>query len=397
MGVINTMWKYRVGFSLTEAKKFLGEYITDDDVVRLLAQHKFEYTYSAPRKIFQQLTPLIIGAEYKNPSIMQTDAPTAFSCSTLVSYFSTLSGMPWMPSTTVDKYVYLPAVTREQLEYGDLVFANSNEGKIHYSSVEWRKGTPVPEGVDHVGIYLGEGKVLHASRTIGKADIQDLDSAVSFKNIVGYRRIASIDEPRYTVVVPNEKNDLFSIGSLLHYLAHAPKDTDVSFINEVPHLSQLLDITDTYWTNRACGGVCLAMALSYFGRPIGDLDSFCSIAESKGYFYQTYGWAHQGLVELAREAGFNGYRSEGGTIEDIAKEVHLGNVPILSVSKKLFGVHRRHLVVAIGTLLDVSGEVIGIYVHDPETLYRSEQPQYVSRKLLNADWTKRYIVITKAP
>lgn len=391
------MWQYRVGFSLTEARKHLGEHITDDDIVRLLTQHKFEYTFSTPRKIYEDLVPTVIGALYKNPSIMQADAPRAFSCSTLVSYFATLAGMPWMPSTTVDKFVFLQTVNKDELVYGDLIFANSNEGKIHYSSVEWRKGTPVPEGVDHVGIYLGEDKVLHASRTIGVADIQSLHTAVSFKNIVGYRRIADIDEMRYTVVVPNERNDLFSVASLLQYLAHAPKDTDISYINAVPHLSQLLDVSDTYWMNRACGAVCLAMALAYFEKPIADLNSFCAIAESKGYFYQTYGWAHQGLVELAREVGFGGYRSEGGTIEDIAREVTSGNVPILSVSKKLFGVHRRHLVVAVGTLTDTSGEVIGIYVHDPETLYPNEKPQYVSKKLLNADWTKRYIVITKTP
>lgn len=391
------MWKYRVGFSLSEAKKYLGEQVTDNDLARLLAQHNFEFSHTTPRKIFEELVPDVIGAAYKNPSIMQTDAPRAFSCSTLVSYFATLSGMPWMPSTTVDKYVYLSAVRKDELAYGDLIFANSNEGKIHYASVEWRKGTPVPEGVDHVGIYLGEGKVLHASRTIGIADVQNLGDAISFKNIVGYRRIADVDELRYAVVVPNERDDLFSVASLLHYLIHAPRASDVSYINEVPHLSQFLDISDNYWTNRACGAVCLGMALAYFGKPISDLNTFCAAAEQKGYFYQTYGWAHQGLVELAREAGFNGYRSEGGTIEDIAKEIRAGNVPILSVSKKLFGVSRRHLVVAVGTLSNENGEVIGLYIHDPETLYRIKEPQYVSKKLLNADWSKRYIVISKTP
>lgn len=389
------MWKYRVGFSLEEAKKILGEHISNEEIQHMLVQRKFEYTFETPKTIFEQLSKEVIGAQYKNPSIMQTDAPSAFSCSTLVSYFATLSGMPWMPSTTVDKYVYLPAVSNDDLVYGDLVFANSNEGKIHYASVEWRKGTPVPEGVDHVGIYLGDNNILHASRTIGRADIQDMGTAVSFKNIVGYRRVVDMLEPRYCVIVPNERNDLFSVESLLNYLVHAPKDTDTAYINNIPYISQLVDLTDTYWTNRACGGVCLAMALAYFGAPIGNLSQYFSDAEQKGYFYQSYGWAHQGLVELAKEAGFNGFRSEGGTIEDIAKEIEQGNVPILSVNKRLFGQKRRHLVVAAGYSTNQSGKVVGLYIYDPEMLYKPAEPVYVSKRMIEADWTHRYIVIQK--
>jgi hypothetical protein len=35
--------------------------------------------------------------------------------------------------------------------------------KIDYKSIEFLKGTDVPEGVDHCGLYIGDNKVIHAS------------------------------------------------------------------------------------------------------------------------------------------------------------------------------------------------------------------------------------------
>ncbi len=390
------MWKYRVGFSTNEARKILGNEITNEDISHLLEQHHFSFSYESPRAVFERLIPEVIGAEYKNPSIMQKDAPRAFSCSSLVSYLATMSGMPWMPSITADKYVYLKPIHKDDLSYGDLIFSNSGEGRIYYESIEWRHGTKIPEGVDHVGIYMGNNKVLHSSKTINGTDILDLDESVSFKNkIVGYRRIADMDEKRYCVIVPDDRPDLFNTNSFLKHLAHAKKDTDSVFINEVPYISQLIDLKDTYWTNRACGGVCLAMAFAFLGKPIEDMEKYFYEAENVGHFKQSYGWYHQGLVDLAKEAGFQTYRSEGGIIEDLVKEISNGAVPILSVNKRLAGTKRSHLIVATGFAKDINGRTVGIYVNDPERLYYPKDPQYVNVKFLDIDWTHRYIVIKK--
>lgn len=390
------MWKYRVGFSMPEAKRILGNEITIEEIKKLLTQHHFSYSYETPREVFKRLIPEVIGAEYKNPSIMQKDAPRAFSCSSLVSYLSTMAGMPWMPSITADKYVYLKPIHKDDLSFGDLIFSNSGEGKIYYESIEWRHGTKIPEGVDHVGIYVGNNQVLHSSKTINGTGIYAIDESESFKDkIVGYRRISDMDEPRFCVIVPDERPELFNTNSLLKYLAHAKKDTDIDFINDVPYISQLVDISDNYWTNRACGGVCLAMALSYFGKPITDLEKYFYKAEEAGHFKQTYGWYHQGIVDLAKEAGFSAYRSEGGIIDDIVEEIKGGSVPILSVHKRLAGTKRSHLIVAIGYVVDLNEKTVGLYVHDPERLYRPKEPQFVNTKHLDIDWTHRYIVIKK--
>lgn len=390
------MWKYKVGFDINDAKKILGDSTSDNEIQKLLEQHHFDYTYETPKDVFERIIPTIIGAEYKNPSIMQKDAPKAFSCSSLVSYLATMAGMPWMPSITADKYVYLKPIKKEDLSYGDLIFSNSGEGKIYYESIEWRHGTPIPEGVDHVGIYMGDNKVLHSSKTINSTNIQNIDDSVSFNGkIVGYRRIADINTKRYCVIIPDDKSDLFNANSFLKYLAHAKKDDDIAYINDIPYISQLIDIKDSYWTNRACGGVCLAMAFSYLGKTISDLEKYFYEAEEKGYFKQTYGWYHQGLVNLAKESGFDAYRSEGGTVEDLVKEIEEGSVPILSVHKRLFGTKRSHLVVVTGFVKNTVGKIVGFYINDPERLYYPKDRQYVSTKLLEMDWTRRYVVIKK--
>ncbi len=391
------MWKYRVGFSLDEARKVLGNQITEDTVAHLLNTHHFEYSFETGRVVFSKLIDQVLGASYKSPSNMQKDAPNAFSCSSLVSYFSTMAGMPWMPSITVDKYIFLKPVKKEDLKFGDLIFSNSNEGKIYYESIEWRRGTKVPEGIDHVGIYMGDNKVLHCSRyNEHGTEIQNIDESVSFKDkIVGYRRIADIDEKRFCVIVPPDRPDLFNVNSLLKYLSHARRDTDIAFKKDIPYISQLIHIDDTYWTNRACGGTCLLMALKHFGVEIDDYTSFLYQAEKDGYFNTNFGWYHQGLVELSNKYGLTGYRTEGGNIEDLVHALEDGGIPILSVHKRLFGTKRNHLVVAAGYSKNVEGKTVGLFIHDPEKLYHQEEPEYVDSRLLDIDWSHRYIVIKK--
>lgn len=386
-------WEYKIGFSLDDAKAFFGNTVSHDDIVYALQQNNFQFTFKTPRARIENVVHTLIGSAYKNPSIMQKDAPNAFSCSSLVSYIATVAGLSWMPSITVDKYIFLEEIQKGDLQYGDLIFSNSGEGKIHYASIEWRHGTVVPEGVDHVGIYLGEGKVLHSSRSINGTYVQDLDAAPSFRHIVGYRRMGEMNEPRYCVTIPQDRTDLYSTHNLLHYLAHGEKIGYQKHIHSVHYFSQLLDISNPYWTNRACGGVCLAMILDHFYKPISSIETLCSTAKEKGYFTESFGWYHQGIVDMATSYGLSGYRTEGGIIDDVVWELKKGNLVILSVAKQLFGIKRPHLVLAVGYAETHSGDIQGLYLFDPESLYRQEKPHFVSRLLLNKDWNRKYIVI----
>lgn len=390
------MWEYKIGFSLGEAKEILGTTVTEQELHAMLLRHGFSFTFMTPTESVHELIPKLLGKTYKNPSSMQTDAPHAFSCSSLISYLSTRAGLPWMPSITADKYIYLKEVEPTHLEFGDLIFSNSGEGKIHYASIEWRHGTIIPEGVDHVGMYVDNESVLHASRTTGCVKIEKITDSISFHHIVGYRRVADFTENRFCVTIPEEFPELRSSTALLTHLKHGDHGEYVKHIIPVSYLSQLYDLTDPYWTNRACGGICLVMAARAFGADTeDDLASYFYKAEKNGFFTKSNGWLHQGLVEMAKAMNLESYRSEGGISDDLALLINDGALVVLSVTKTLFGVKRAHLVLCTGVALSDNGEVRGAYIYDPELLYPPKQPRFVSVDFLSADWSGKYVVIKK--
>jgi len=77
-------------------------------------------------------------------------------------------------------------IKQEDVQFGDLVFSNSGEGRIYTQTVEYLPGTDVPEGVDHVGIYIGDGKVLHATKREGKVVIQTIEEFGKDRKMVGW-------------------------------------------------------------------------------------------------------------------------------------------------------------------------------------------------------------------
>jgi hypothetical protein len=114
-----------------------------------------------------------------------------------------------MPSLSVDKYVFSKKISKDELQFGDLVFTNSGEGKIRYESVEFLRGTKVPEGVDHVAMYCGEGEVIHASKTNGVVAIETMEQFIGSRVVVGYGRVSEdLNEKRFVVRVPSVRLDL---------------------------------------------------------------------------------------------------------------------------------------------------------------------------------------------
>ena len=71
----------------------------------------------------------------------------------------------------------LLAVKKDELRPGDLVFFNT-----------------MRRAFSHVGIYVGEGKFIHAPRTGGEVRVEDMRSAYWLKRFNGARR-AELDAP----------------------------------------------------------------------------------------------------------------------------------------------------------------------------------------------------------
>ncbi|MBP9771654.1 MAG: C40 family peptidase [Candidatus Pacebacteria bacterium] len=200
--------RYVVGVSLSEINTALGTTCSQEEVEDYFKRLGFEYTYIQPLDQILKLAPTFVGIPYKLGASVLSDAPNLFDCSSFTASLFGFSGV-MIPRISVDQYVFGTPVDAADIKAGDLVFANTGTEPIHRESKEFMKGTPVPEGVDHVGIYLGDGKVIHSSRHNEKGvDIQVLAESEAFKNIVGYRRIITSDEKRFVVTVSAPRIDI---------------------------------------------------------------------------------------------------------------------------------------------------------------------------------------------
>ena len=200
---------YKVGVSTQEANRRLGLALTDDEVENILKKLDFKHEKIKPIDKVLELAQTLLDIPYKSGASVVYDAPNLFDCSSLTAYLFAQAGIA-IPRISVDQYIWGEKIEKEDLQTGDLVFANTGlvkETGIHTKTVEFLPGTEVPEGVDHVGLYLGEEKILHTSSEMGKSVIEDLAEASTFKNIIGYRRISDNSE-RYVVIAPHERLDL---------------------------------------------------------------------------------------------------------------------------------------------------------------------------------------------
>lgn len=223
---------YYVGVTLEEINNVLGSNYDQSDVENILKRFNFKYEKISTLNFIRDNIEKVLGAEYKNPSSMRIDAPKYFSCSSLVSY---LYRGVWMPSLSVDKYVFCKKISKEELQYGDLIFANSGEGKIRYESVEYMPGTKVEEGIDHVGIYIGNNEVLHATKLEGKTLIQTLEDFAKPRKIVGYDRVCdNLDEERYVIEIPHERLDLRIKEDMIEEIGRV-----IGYDNLIPTLPKL--------------------------------------------------------------------------------------------------------------------------------------------------------------
>jgi cell wall-associated NlpC family hydrolase len=143
-----------------------------------------------------------IGKPYKYFTSMREDAPDFFSCSSLMSYLYTFAGV-WMPSLVIEKFQFTKPITREELRFGDFVYSYN---------VDDKRISP-----NHVGMYLGDGKILQSAGMwyLGKVVIENLDESPSFKKIIGYGRVADIKEKRFVVQIPDNRLDLRNRENLI--------------------------------------------------------------------------------------------------------------------------------------------------------------------------------------
>jgi len=99
---------------------------------------------------------------------------TGFDCSGLVRYvFARVTGRS-LPPTSFEQSTLGTSVQPSELEPGDLVFFNTRGQRF-----------------SHVGIYVGEGRFIHAPSRGGRVHIVDMNNRYWVSRFDGARRIAS--------------------------------------------------------------------------------------------------------------------------------------------------------------------------------------------------------------
>lgn len=205
---------YRVGVSANDISKLLGVSYSDQNLSRDLERlnFPFERIENGAERIVSRAKELV-GAPYFYGASVLFDAPRKFDCSGFVNYLFLGAGVR-IPRMTVDQYVFGEEVAQNEMVPGDLIFSTEGGSKVHQESIEWLKGTKVPEkGIDHVGVYVGDGMVAHCShnnKSVGPDGgvlIEKLEGS-RFKMIVGVRRIKELSSERFLVTVPAGRFDI---------------------------------------------------------------------------------------------------------------------------------------------------------------------------------------------
>lgn len=213
---------YRTGLSLNDVSE------------EALAKSGLNYKTVESRNKIVESAASAVGKPYKRGASVLKDAPNAFDCSALAAWAAVEAGYA-IPRVTIDQFVFAKKIEKEDLRSGDLIFSNTKqiihtEGKyysqvlgkevqeepIRYETLEYLPGTKVPHGVDHVGIYMGDERVIHATSTRGGVIEEKLSESPSFQNIVGYGRIMDNEDQRYVVEIPEDRPELRNKENLIN-------------------------------------------------------------------------------------------------------------------------------------------------------------------------------------
>jgi len=181
-------------------------------------------------------------------------------------------------------------------------------------------------------------------------------------------------------------------------------------ILEVPHLSQILDVSDKHWQRRSCAIVCLAMILQHHLGTTKSFEPDNLIKEGLAVnaYNQEYGWKHSHLALMARNYGLHGYNQEFETLSkdfeekfvedglrEITNSIKAGNPVIVSVEPFFSTNKTTHLILLTGVKND-GDELLGFYYRDPMSAKRGgKEHDFVGVDRFLEFWRKLVIFISK--
>jgi len=260
---------YKIGVSLGEIQNVLGINVSKSHVEDIFNRRSFEWKEVDPRKEIVSIAENNIGKPYKFGASVVFDAPNSFDCSSFTAFVFAQSGIA-IPRVSIDQYVFGETVEKADLKPGDLLFMNTHDEKhtagsyyshvlgkdvdqvaIRTETLEFKVGTKIPEGIDHVAIYVGNDQFVHATGRDGLNAVvkQGFSEICEEKNLRGFRRINSVDENRYVVTASAERIDLRIKEDLIDDVGKAYGYKDLQ-AKKISHLSDSPEVEKkTYYAN----------------------------------------------------------------------------------------------------------------------------------------------------
>jgi phenylalanyl-tRNA synthetase beta subunit len=210
---------YKVGVTTDDVNLILGTDISQSEVLEILDRLGCDTEVVNPKETVLSVSENQLGAPYTYGASVLRDAPNTFDCSSFVSWVFVQAGIA-LPRISVDQFAYTERIQESNLAAGDIIFANTEKdegGEIYHETKEYMTGTKVPNGVDHCGIYIGDGEVIHASRhnESGEVSTEPLAESNQFKNITGYGRVSGLNKERIVVTIPAWRTDLRCLQDLV--------------------------------------------------------------------------------------------------------------------------------------------------------------------------------------
>lgn len=162
---------------------------------------------------------------------------------------------------------------------------------------------------------------------------------------------------------------------------------------DLPSYSQLLDVTDPAYKQRACGAASLAMLLGGC-----DLEESPTVDEvlARGIELQAYdegkGWKHRELAAVARSFGVHAHSEDWSGDPDWAAWEHLEDAvsrsPVMaSVTKEFSPSKDSHLIV----ICSVTGDFASVY--DPFRDSHGGVQYEVPLSFMKQHWTGRILCV----
>lgn len=171
----------------------------DETSEDMLNKSGFNWKMVNPRETIVSLAPSLIDVPYKFGASVSKDSPNAFDCSSLTAYLYTQGGVA-IPRICDDQYKAGAEVSEVEALSGDLVFYKGNRTDIS------------EDKVGHVGVYMGEGEIIHAGGvSIGYGKVvreKIVESKYYPSGFLGYKRLLQSDDDRFVVEVPVDRPEL---------------------------------------------------------------------------------------------------------------------------------------------------------------------------------------------